>query len=185
MINDEFDFTDTPMLRKKAEEKLLEHGKSTSGFELEVDFKKLLHELQVHQVELEMQNEELVKAYTNAEAALKKYTMLYDLAPIGFFILNEDGSISDLNFTGAEMLGEKRFTLLEKNFKFFVAKDSLQDFNHFIDKVYATNTKINCELNLGYDDKPLGFVYLEGIVTGEDQKCQLSVINHSMLRKYT
>ena len=72
---------------------------------IESDFKKLLHELQVHQIELEMQNEELIKANETAETALRKYTMLYDFAPMGYFTLEEDGTICDLNFTAAEMLG--------------------------------------------------------------------------------
>jgi len=55
---------------------------------METDSIKLLHELQVHQIELEMQNEELIQANATAEAALKKYTMLYDFAPMGYFTLD-------------------------------------------------------------------------------------------------
>ena len=69
-----------------------------------------------------MQNEELREANETAETALKKYTMLYDFAPMGYFTLEKDGSISELNFTGAEMLGEKRFSLVNSNFKLFVLK---------------------------------------------------------------
>ncbi len=61
----------------------------------------------MHQIELEMQNDELRQANETAEAALKKYTMLYDFAPMGYFTLDSDGSICDLNFTGAELLGDK------------------------------------------------------------------------------
>ena len=59
----------------------------------ETDAIKLLHELQVHQIELEMQNEELILANEAAETALKKYTMLYDFAPMGYFTLEADGII--------------------------------------------------------------------------------------------
>lgn len=179
MINEEFDFTDAPMLRKKAEERLREQEQTKAGAIMEADLKKLLHELQVHQIELQMQNEELVQAYEKAEATLKKYTMLYDLAPVGFFILDADGSICDLNFTGAELLGDLRFALLESNFKLFVAEDSLPEFNHFFSQVYDREIKMACELNLGYDGKPLGPVYMEGVVTGDDGRCLLSVINRA------
>ena len=92
---------------------------------------KLLHELQVHQIELEMQNEELIQANETAETALKKYTMLYDFAPMGYFTLDPDGTICELNFTGAEMLGDKRFSLVNSNFKLFISEDSRPVFDVF------------------------------------------------------
>lgn len=183
MINGEFDFTNPILLRKKAEQKLQEKEKSNNGLAVEGDLQKLLHELQVHQVELEMQNEELVQAYETAEATLKKYTLLYDLAPVGFFILDAEGSICDLNFTAADLLGDKRFSLVDSNFKLFVAEDSRPEFNHFLGQVYGGKAKITCEINLGYDGKPLGLVYMEGVVTEDDRKCLLSVIDLGPLRK--
>ena len=141
--------------------------------------KKLLHELQVHQIELGMQNEELRQAYETAEAALKKYTMLFDLSPMGYFTLDADASISELNFTGAELLKEKRFKLIGSNFKLFVSKDSMPVFNSFLRNIYTSNAKESCEILLGYNDKPLCSVYIEGVVTEEDQKCLLSVVDIS------
>ena len=155
MINKELDLTDAQILRKKAEERLKEEQKETAKSILEADVKKLMHELQVHQIELEMQNEELREAYETAETALKKYTMLYDFAPMGYFMLDSEGSICDLNFTGAEMLGEKRFSLVNSNFKLFISKDSHPVFNDFLSKVYTSHTKESCKVNLGYDNNHL------------------------------
>jgi PAS domain-containing protein len=183
MSTEDLDFTDAHMLRMKAEEHLLEMQKKTDKPVIEADVKKLLHELQVHQIELEMQNEELKQAYETAETALKKYTMLYDLAPIGYFILDSDGTISELNFTGAFMLGERRFSLVNSNFKLFVSEESRSQFNDFFRKVYTSDSKQTCEIMLGYDSNPLGLVYMEGIVTGEDQKCLLSVMEISGFQK--
>jgi PAS domain-containing protein len=149
-----------------------------------MDLKKILHELQVHQIELQMQNEELRQANETAEVALKKYTLLYDFAPMGYFTLDSDGTICDLNFTAAEMLGEKRFSLIETNFKLFVSGSSKPVFGEFLRKVFAGNAKESCELILGYDDTPLGIVYMEGIVTGEDKKCLLSVMDISGYTKH-
>jgi len=112
------------MLRKKAEEQLRKKQREVNMPVMETDMKKLLHELQIHQIELEMQNEELHQANETAETALKKYTILYDFAPMGYFTLESDGSICDLNFTGAEMLGDKRFSLVNSNFKLFISADS-------------------------------------------------------------
>jgi PAS domain-containing protein len=69
-----------------------------------------------------MQNEELRQAYETTEAALKKYTMLFDLAPVGYFSLDKDGTICELNFTGADILGERRFSLIDSNLNFLFQK---------------------------------------------------------------
>lgn len=182
MNTEKKNLTDAQILRLKAEEKLKESGKKEKPV-IEADIKKLLHELQVHQIELEMQNEELREANETAETALKKYTMLYDFAPLGYFTLEKDGSISELNFTGAEMLGEKRFSLVNSNFKLFVSESSQSEFNEFFRKVFTSNHKESCEILLGYDGKALCPVYIEGIVVGDDRKCLLSIVNISAFKK--
>jgi len=183
MTNEERDFTDAQMLRIKAEELLKNKQKKVDKPVLEVDVKKLLHELQVHQIELEMQNEELHQANETAEIALKKYTMLYDFAPMGYFTLDSDGSIFELNFTAAELLREKRFALVNSNFKLFVSEESKPVFNKFFSKVFTSNVKESCEVMLGYENNPLCLVYMEGIVTGDDKKCLLSVVDISSFKK--
>ena len=177
------DLTDAGMLRKKAEEKLKSRQKRAVKPDMETDTKKLLHELQVHQIELEMQNEELRQANETAEAALKKYTMLYDLAPMGYFTLDEDGSICDLNFTGAELLGDKRYSLINSNFKLFISAESQKVFNDFFRKVYSSKYKESCNIRLGYNDRALSYVYIEGIVTGDERKCLLSVVDISEIKQ--
>jgi PAS domain-containing protein len=181
MSNEEWNISDSRLLRLKAEEQLkMKQNKGKPV--IETDVKKLLHELQVHQIELEMQNEELREAYETAEAAMKKYTMLYDFSPMGYLTLDSEGSICDLNFTAAEMLGDKRFSLIDSNFKLFISKDSQPVFNAFFSKVYTGKAKESCEVMLGYDNNPLCYVYMEGIVTGDEQ-CLLSVVDISGFRK--
>jgi len=182
MINEEMDFTDAKMLRLKAEEQLKQKQIDDANQEKEPDVKKLLHELQVHQIELEMQNEELRQAYVTTEAALKKYTMLFDLAPVGYFSLDPDGTISELNFTGADMLRERRFSLIESNFKLFVSESSRPVFNNFFRQVFKSNTKESCEILLGHDKEPLCYVYMEGVVAEDEKKCLLSVVNISKFK---
>ena len=182
MNKEKRNFTDDQMLRRNAEEQLKKKQIKMNKPVLETDAVKLLHELQVHQIELEMQNEELREANLTAETALKKYTMLYDFAPMGYFTLEKDGSIFELNFTGAEMLGEKRFGLVNTNFNLFVSLESKSVFDKFIKKVYASNIKESCKLMLGYDNNTQCHVYIEGIVTGDDQKCLLSVVDISNLK---
>lgn len=183
MNKKEPNLTESQLLRIKAEEKLKNKLKKTPSEIPEADANKLLHELQVHQIELEMQNEELRQANDTAEEALRRYTMLYDFAPMGYFILDSDGSIADLNFTGAEILGDKRFSLINSNFKLFIAESSKPVFNKFFRKVYTSNTKESCELVLGYNGRTLCKVYVEGVVTGDSRQCLLSVVDISGFRK--
>jgi hypothetical protein len=183
MHYEEHDFTDAKMLRKKAEEKLALKQQAASQLAKETDTKKLLHELQVHQIELEMQNEELLKAYETAEEALEKYTMLYDLAPMGYFTLEKDGTISELNFTAANLLDDKRITLINNNFKLYIADSSKAEFSNFFSKVLKSNYKESCEVQLGYNSKNLGMVYMEGILSPNDEKCLISVVDITNFKK--
>ena len=181
MHNEEMDYTDAKLLRLKAEEQLKKKDDGVEDVVAKIDSEKLLHELQVHQIELEMLNEELRLAYVTAETALKKYTMLYDLAPMGYFTLDNNANINELNFTGADMLGEKRFSLINSNLKLFINNDYLPVFNDFFRKVYSRHGKESCKVMLESDKGSTCKVYMEGIVSGEDQKCLLSVIDISKL----
>lgn len=183
MNKEKRNFTDEQMLRRNAEELLKKKQVRMDNLAIETDSIKLLHELQVHQIELEMQNEELIEANAAAETALKKYTMLYDFAPMGYFTLDPDGNICELNFTGAEILGDKRFSLVNSNFKLFISEGSRKIFDEFFNKVYSKKGKESCEVKLGYDNNPLSTVYMEGVVTGDDRNCLLSVVDISGFRK--
>jgi PAS domain-containing protein len=183
MTIDEMDLTDAQKLRMKAEDLLKKKQEKKEKLLNEADAKKLLHELQVHQIELEMQNDELRMANETVEQALKKYIILYDLAPMGFLTLDSDGRICDLNFTAANMLDDKRFHLENDNFNLYIFKDSKQVFDDFFSRIYRTNSKESCEVKLGYNSKILCTVYMEGVVTGEDMKCLLSLIDITSFKK--
>ncbi len=180
---EEHDFADPRALRLKAEEVLNEKQHKADKQIMETDVKKLVHELQVHQIELEMQNEELRQAYETAEAALKKATMLYDLSPLGYLTIDQNGIIEELNFSAADMLGERRFGVVGSNFNLYLTDESKPVFDHFLNNVFVSNEKESCEVMLGYDNVTLCKVYIEGIVTGDDQKCLLSVVDTSSFKK--
>ncbi len=182
-MNDELDLTDAQVLRKNAEKKLKATQNERNIPAVETDVKRLVHELQVHQIELEMQNEELRQANERAETALKKYTMMYDFSPMGYFTIDQTGMIYELNFTGAELLGDRRFSLLNSNFKVFVSEGTLPAFNNFLNIVYLGTSKESCDVMLGSDPEHLCPVYMEGIVTGTDGKCLLAVVDITEFRK--
>ncbi len=183
MNKEKRNFTNDQILRRNAEELLKKKQVKINNLPIETDTIKLLHELQVHQIELEMQNEELIQANETAETALRKYTMLYDFAPMGYFTLDPDGNITELNFTGAEMLGDKRFSLVNTNFRLFVEADSLTKFEKFLKKIHSNKGKEALEVNLGNNGNPMCTVYMEGVVTGDDKYCLLSVVDISGFRK--
>lgn len=183
MNNQEFDFKNARMLRLKAEELLKEKKKLVEAEVHESDVKRLLHELQVHQIELEMQNEELQNAYDAAERALKKYTMLYEMAPMGYLTIKKDGTIRELNFTAAEMIGERRHGLVDANFKLFILEKSKPLFDTFLDKVFETKTIISCKIELGNENNHPTLVYMEGIAVDENNECLISFLNLSGIRK--
>jgi PAS domain S-box-containing protein len=84
----------------------------------------LTHELLVHKVELEMQNEELRRAYTSMEEARDRYVNFYEFAPVGYITLSRDGLISEINLTGSTLLGIERFRLIGRRFtRSVVSKD--------------------------------------------------------------
>lgn len=183
MNKEKSNFTDDQMLRRNAEELLKKKKGKMDSLPIETDTIKLLHELQVHQIELEMQNEELIQANLIAETALRKYTMLYDFAPMGYFTLDPEGTITELNFTGAEILGDKRFGLLNIKFRLFVKEDYQTDFDKFLKKIHANKGKESLEIRLGNNGNPMCTVYMEGVVTGDDKYCLLSVVDISGFRK--
>lgn len=85
---------------------------------------KLLHELLVHKIELEMQNEELRKTYCALEEALERYRDLYDFAPVGYISVDAEDGISEINLTGTAILGITRDQLPHLRFSKFVAAES-------------------------------------------------------------
>jgi len=86
----------------------------------DVDTRRLLHELQVHQIELEMQNEELRQARAEAETVSTQYTELYDFAPVGYCTLDRQGTLHQLNLECARLLGAERSKLLGRRFISFI-----------------------------------------------------------------
>jgi PAS domain S-box-containing protein len=133
--------------REQAEDKLNKQKHPTVSA-IESDNAHLLQELQVHQIELEMQNEELVQARVEVEAVLKQYTELYDLAPVGYFTLGRDGEISKVNLAGAALLGTERSKLLNRRLGVFVSTQSMETLNTFLDQVFTSKKKATREIEL-------------------------------------
>ena len=165
-------------LRRQAEKRLLERDVDLSDMPLE-DINELIHELEVHQIELEMQNEELRQAQLNLEAARDKYADLYDFAPVGYFSISDKGLILDANLVGATMLGKERKKLTERRFSQFIAKDDQDGFYLHRQKLFETETKQVCELKLTKNDGAEFYAQLESYAV-KDQAGNFRTIRTSL-----
>ena len=163
--------------RQKAEDLLMKTHKESYSNLSEYEMRKVIHELEVHQVELEIQNDELRHLWAKAEVVNDKYTGLYDFTPTGYFMLSREGKITELNLSGANMLSKDRRRLKFSQFGFFVADDSKPDFNLFLEKVFDSKTKENCEVALTTDGNQPIFVHLTGIVTENGEQSLVTVVD--------
>lgn len=136
-------------LRRRAEDRLRKRlGKEGGEPKSEADDQRLLHELQVHQIELEMQNAELQGSRDETETLLGKYTDLYDFAPVGYFSLDERGRVLDVNLTGTVLLGVERSRLIDQCLPRFITPESRPVFVSFLKQMFASPEKQVCEATL-------------------------------------
>ena len=171
-INDNLD--ESTELRLKAEEKL--KSRKSTITKVELDTEKLIHELEVHQIELEMQNEELTLSRNKADLAMEKYVDLYDFAPSGYITLSKEGEIIDLNFSAANMLGSNRFHLKNTRFALHIAFELLDLFDEFFQMLFRSKKKETCELLLHIGpDKKNCYVHIDAIVNQDTNSCLLTM----------
>lgn len=140
------------------------------------DTQRVLQELEIHQIELELQNEELRQAMENAEHSLEKYTDLYEFAPVGFFTLNRSGIITSVNLRGASLVGIARTRLLGQRFGQLVADEYQHLFNDFFSRVFTSRDKTTCEVGLRKKEKPF-FAQLEVMVSISGEECGLVLLD--------
>jgi len=134
-------------IRRQAEEVL--KGKITTLEKLvPVDIQSLVHELQVHQIELEMQNEELRRTQQELEDARDRYCDLYDFAPIGYFTLDKNGMILEINLTAAKKLGIERYNLTKTPFSLYLTSEYKDVFYLHLRKLINTQPQATYELQL-------------------------------------
>lgn len=149
-------------LRRKAEEALMERDEHPKKLALEID--ELIHELEVHQIELEMQNEDLIKTQIQLEDSRMDYIELYDFAPVGYFTFDKNWVIKRVNLTGFVILGIPRKHLINNAFIRFIVADSRKTFYDHCQKVKKSQVKEQCELELVSSDKKPFFASLDSIM---------------------
>jgi PAS domain S-box-containing protein len=162
-------------LRRAAEER---HGKSKGAeYRKEDEARRLLHELEVHKIELEMQNEELIKARAEVETVVEKYSDLYEFAPVGYFTLNREGTIHKVNLTGSNLLGLERSRLNGSRFQLFVVDEDRSVFISFLERVFTSHGKETCEVALLNAGVSQIIGQIETIASVSGQECHIALID--------
>ena len=162
-------------LRRRAELRLKDRQSKKPPKQGDADDKRQLHELEVHQIELEMQNEELQDSRTAMEALLEKYTDLYDFAPVGYLTLDREGIIREANLAGASLLGIVRSALINGGFGHFVSAAGRPAFGVFLQQVFESKVRQSCDVTLQVEARPPLEVELEAIAFESGQACRVAV----------
>lgn len=124
---------------------------------------ELLHELRVHRIELEMQNETLRESQLALEKSRDHYADLYEFSPVGYITLARDAIISDINLTGATLLGEQRNKLIRRRFSTLVAAEDRDLWHRIFMHALHHDEYQKCELKLQHGDGSLFLAKLEGL----------------------
>jgi PAS domain S-box-containing protein len=168
-------------LRHRAEDLLRQEGKESGVSPGEHDALRTVHELQVHQIELELQNEELKRTREELEQQVEKYSDLYNFAPVGYFMLDNRGAILEVNLTGAKLLDVDRSNIIGIHFNSFLSPKSLREFNDWFAKMFNGETSDARELRLFTKDNQPRYVHIEGTsVESRDDavlRCRMVVID--------
>jgi PAS domain S-box-containing protein len=170
-------------LRCRAEESLASNTSEKPLLGNDDMAQRLIHELEVHQLELEMQNSELCNARDSMEELLEKYTDLYDFAPVGYFTIHRDERIITVNLSGATLLGLPRAALIGQRFQRFVAPESARLFSDFIAKLFVFGEKLSCEVRLSTADNSALFVQIEAAALAAGEEYRIAVIDISERRR--
>jgi PAS domain S-box-containing protein len=174
---------ETLVLRQMAEKLLKNRAQGEMSQISEADALKLIQELEVHQIELELQNEELMLAKEQvAKAADEKYVELYDFAPSGYITISKEGKIIEINLYGSQMLGEERSNIIGRKFGCFVSDNTKPIFNQFLETAFVSKVKESGQVILSNNGKAPVYVHIDGIVMENDKYCLMTMVDITELK---
>lgn len=173
-----------PELRRRAQDILTEElGNATLVAE---DVQRLVHELETHQIELELQNQDLRQVQGQLEKSYRRYAELYDFAPIAYFTVSVAGMIAEANLTASEMLGVARRHMLTRPFSAFILPEDQDVFYQHRAKLLKTRQRQSFELRLLRQDRSVFHALVETAVSvesGEHQDRYLVMASDISVRK--
>ena len=171
----------TRELRRRAEARL-EAGRDAPTVDhaaVASDTSRMIHELQVHQIELELQNEELAHARSELEESLARYSDLYEFAPVGYLTLDRVGGIRQVNLTATRLLGQDRARLLGSRLGLSVAPESRPLLSAFLERVFDSRTTQVCALALAPQGAESLTVEVTATASPDGQECRAAVTDIS------
>jgi PAS domain S-box-containing protein len=169
-------------LRQRAQERMGAAGATLLPAAPAADPQRLLHELQVHQVELEMQNEQLEASRVWVEAALASYTELFDFAPLPYFTFDRNGAIVEVNLAGARLLGAVRADLLDRRFGLYVAERERRRFNSALGRLFGAPAQGSFETVLAPRGGMERTVQVEAALASDGETCRVVLLDVSERR---
>ncbi|MEL7669613.1 ATP-binding protein [Methanobacterium sp.] len=171
----------TKKLRQRAEEEL---RKAEEKGNIPVNISELVHELQVHQIELQMQNEELRKSQEETSNLYNQYHELYDYAPVGYFSLDKDGNIKNINIKGAELLKLEKKRIIGRGFVRFIQNESRNDYFNLLTTAINTGKTQSLELQLkGNKNFFYGYMEIMPIYNKFNEKYRITVTDITKRKK--
>ncbi|MEP6601589.1 MAG: PAS domain-containing protein, partial [Nitrospirota bacterium] len=129
---------------------------------------QLVQELQVHQIELEMQNDELRRTQLELEAVRDRYVDLYDFSPVGHLTLDTHGTIVEANLRAGTLLGLNRNKLIGEPLARFIASSDKGTFHRYCQEVLKTDTRQICEVSLRPEAGVLRWIYFESLAVQDE-----------------
>jgi PAS domain S-box-containing protein len=172
-----------PDLRRRALQRLQAQDAGVQPSLSQTEARRLLHELQVHEIELEMQNEELRESRALLENLLVRYTDLFDFAPVGYFTIEPSGVIAEANLAGASLLGVERAQVIGTRFAQFVASPERTTFSGLISQVFASGAPQGCELTLLRAGKAPVCVTLDATRAQDGAMCRAVLVDITARRQ--
>ena len=171
--------TFTSELHRKAEELCVMEEPTSNGKLSECDNLKLLHELRVYQLELEMQNDELKESNVKIDRIAEKYKELYDFAPLGYFTLTKEGEIVELNHYGSQMFNNESQIQIHTKFGHYVIDTDKPVFDKFLEKVFASKITETCIVGISMEENRIKHFLLSGMHSNGDSHCLIASIDIS------
>lgn len=163
--------------RRRVAETRLKDSFPSCAPQNETDLLRVQHELQVHQIEIELQNEELQTAQARVKAGLDRYMDLYDFAPIGYFNLTSDGVIRLVNLKGAILTGRPRAEVTGRRFALFLAESDREAFSDLLAAVFAKGEKQTRDFLLALADQTHRCIHLEASLSPHGEECRMVVFD--------
>lgn len=190
---------DLSILRRQAEAQLNAGRKKHLDVTASPDeMQRIIHELAVYQIELEMQQDELLQTRLELEESLDCYTELYDFAPLGYLTLDREGVIRKVNLSGSKLIGIDRSHLIGDRLGGFILAQDLPGYNAMLERVFSSRDHASCEVILQRDGTSSSFdpfvsgttdvlhsrtVRIDAVVSNDGQECRAVISDISMQKQ--